>query len=110
MTCHALRELCNGHKRTRSVLGGVTTLERGNDQWSHTPIMPMLSALIVIHKSALTLIVPIAHAERRNDQRNLKHADHAHACAQRYTRVLLQPRTVGGGLPAMLFLKRSISD
>ncbi|WP_232917576.1 cytochrome P450, partial [Pseudomonas viridiflava] len=39
------------------------------------------------------------------------HADHAHACAQRYTRVLLRPRTtVGGGLPAMLFLKRPISD
>ncbi len=46
----------------------------------------------------------------RNDQSDLRHADHAHACAQRYTRVLLRPRTVGGGLPAMLFLKRSISD
>ena len=33
-----------------------------------------------------------SHAERRNDQRDLKHADHAHACAQRYTRVLLRPR------------------
>ncbi len=104
-------------------------------------------ALIVRHKSASTLIVPIAprghasrdaprhkwhrlriqwaermtwitlelvhasaphsradaerperhsHAERRNDQRDLKHAYHAHACAQRYTRVLLRPRTVGG--------------
>ncbi len=51
-----------------------------------------------------------SHAERRHDQRDLKHADHAHACAQRYTRVLLRPRTVGGGLPAMLFLKRPISD
>ncbi len=51
-----------------------------------------------------------SHAERRNDQRDLKHADHAHACAQRHTRVLLRPRTVGGGLPAMLFLKRPISD
>ncbi len=27
-----------------------------------------------------------SHAERRNDQRDLKHADHAHACAQRYTK------------------------
>ncbi len=30
-----------------------------------------------------------SHAERRNDQRDLKHADHAHACAQRYTRIRL---------------------
>ena len=121
-------------------------------------------ALIVIHKSASPLIVPIAprghasrdaprhkwhrlrtqlaermtwvtlelghasaphssadaerperhsHAERRNDQRDLKHADHAdhaYACAQRYTQVLLQLRTVGGGLPAMLFLKRPVSN
>ena len=37
-----------------------------------------------------------AYVERRDDQRDLKHADHAHACAQRYTRVLLRPRTVGG--------------
>ncbi len=29
---------------------------------------------------------------------------------RRYTRVLLRPRTAGGGLPAMLFLKRPISD
>ena len=33
-----------------------------------------------------------SHAERRNDQRDLKHADHANACAQCYTQVLLQPR------------------
>ena len=32
-----------------------------------------------------------SHAERRNDQRDLKHADHAHGFAQRYTRVLLPP-------------------
>ncbi len=35
-----------------------------------------------------------SHAERRNDQRDLKHVDHAHAhahaCAQRYTRVPLR--------------------
>ena len=48
--------------------------------------------------------------QRGNDQSDLKHADHAHACAQRYAGVLLQPWTVGGGLPAMLFLKRPISD
>ncbi|UZA68032.1 hypothetical protein EZZ81_07255 [Pseudomonas viridiflava] len=36
-----------------------------------------------------------SHAERRNDQRDLKHADHAHACAQRYTRVLLRPPPTG---------------
>ncbi len=33
-------------------------------------------------------------AERRNDQSDLKHADHAHACAQRYTQILLQPRSL----------------
>ncbi len=34
-----------------------------------------------------------SHAERRNDQRDIKHADHAHAhaCAQRYARVLPPP-------------------
>ncbi|WP_205902118.1 hypothetical protein, partial [Pseudomonas viridiflava] len=45
--------------------------------------------------------------------RDLKHADHAHACAPRYTRVLLRQRTVGGGLPAMnddaIFLKHRIA-
>jgi len=50
-----------------------------------------------------------SHAERRNDQRDLKHADHAHACAQRYTRVLQRPRTVGGGLPAMASVQSLIS-
>ncbi|KIQ30703.1 hypothetical protein RT94_20575 [Pseudomonas viridiflava] len=79
---------------TQSVLSGIPTQSVG------TIIIVFLQEDLCITMSA----------ERRNDQRDLKQVDHAHACAQRYTRVLLRPRTVGGGLPAMLFLKRPISD
>ncbi len=46
------------------------------------------------HDQCLTDLCITMSAERRNDQRDLKHADHAHACAQRYTRVLPPPHGV----------------
>ncbi len=75
------------------------------NQYSRTSPLPLSDTAFLQVDLCIT-----TSAERRNDQRDLKHADHTHACAQRYTRALLRPRTVGGGLPAMLFLKRPISD